>query len=60
MKGMGGAGADKADAGGKPADVKGEKVDNQPFDLAVDVDDSEEIDSEEEEDQVNVDVNVQS
>lgn len=35
-------------------------MDNQPFDLAVDVDDSEEIDSEEEEDQVNVDVNVQA
>lgn len=46
--------------GGKEADVKGQKVDNQPFDLAVDVDDSEEIDSEEEEDQVNVDVNVQA
>jgi hypothetical protein len=37
--------------------VKGEKVDNQPFDLAVDVNDSEEIDSDEEDDEVNVDVN---
>ena len=45
----------------KPAaDVKGDKVDDQPFDLAVDVNDSEEIDSDEEEDEVNVDVNVQS
>ena len=59
MKGnMGGAAADKADAGGKGDDEQ--KVENQPFDLAVDVDDSEEIDSDEEEDQVNVDVNVQS
>ena len=40
----------------KPADVKGDKVEDQPFDLAVDVNDSEEIDSEEEEDEVNVDM----
>ena len=46
--------------GQKPADVKGNKVEDQPFDLAVDVNDSEEIDSDEEEDEVNVDVNVQS
>jgi len=55
-------GAGKKDApaaGGKPAEVKGQKVENQPFDLAVDVDDSEEIDSDEEDDHVNVDVNVQ-
>ncbi len=39
--------------------VKGEKVENQPFDLAVDVNDSEEIESDEEDDEVNVDVNVQ-
>lgn len=39
------------------ADVKGDKVEDQPFDLAVDVNDSEEIDSEEEEDEVNVDMN---
>ena len=38
-------------------DVKGQKVANQPFDLAVDVNDSEEIDSDEEEDEVNVEVN---
>lgn len=44
----------------KAADVKGNKVEDQPFDLAVDVNDSEEIDSDEEEDEVNVDVNVQS
>ena len=40
------------------ANVKGQKVENQPFDLAVDVNDSEEIESDEEEDEVNVDVNV--
>jgi hypothetical protein len=34
--------------------VKGEKVENQPFDLAVEVNDSEEIDSEEEDDEVHV------
>ena len=49
-----------AGADGKPADVQGAKVENQPFDLAVDVNDSEEIDSDEEEDEVNVDVNVPS
>lgn len=38
--------------------MKGEKVEDQPFDLAVDVNDSEEIDSEEEEDEVNVDMNA--
>ena len=45
-------------SGAKPkaADVKGDKVEDQPFDLAVDVNDSEEIDSEEEEDEVNVDM----
>lgn len=37
---------------------KGQKVENQPFDVAVDVDDSEEIESDEEDDEVNVDVNV--
>ena len=47
-------------AAGKPAEVKGAKVEDQPFDLAVDVNDSEEIDSDEEEDEVNVDVNVQA
>ena len=36
-------------------DVKGQKVENQPFDLAVDVNDSEEIESEEEEDRMNMD-----
>lgn len=43
----------------KPPEVKGQKVENQPFDLAVEVNDSEEIESDEEEDEVNVDVNVQ-
>lgn len=38
--------------------MKGQKVENQPFDLAVDVNDSEEIESDEEEDEVNVDVNL--
>ena len=33
--------------------VKGEKLDNQPYDLAVDVNDSEEIESDEEDDEVN-------
>lgn len=33
-------------------DVKGEKLENQPYDLAVDVNDSEEIESDEEEDEV--------
>ena len=35
-------------------EVKGEKLDNQPYDLAVDVNDSEEIESDEEEDEVNM------
>ena len=47
----------EAAGGGAPPDVKGQKVANQPFDLAVDVNDSEEIDSDEEEDEVNVEVN---
>ena len=38
--------------------VKGQKVENQPFDLAVDVNDSEEIESDEEEDRMNVDMEV--
>ena len=40
--------------GPPPKDVKGQKVENQPFDLAVEVNDSEEIDSDEEEDEVHV------
>lgn len=47
----------KGKPGGSPAgkgDVKGQKVENQPFDLAVEVNDSEEIDSDEEEDEVHV------
>lgn len=35
--------------------MKGQLVDNQHHDLAVDVNDSEEIDSEEEEDEVQMD-----
>ena len=43
-------------AGGQPrVDLKGAQgVDNQPYDLAVDVNDSEEIESDEEADEVNV------
>ena len=52
------ASAAGAGSGGKAADVKGNKVEDQPFDLAVDVNDSEEIDSDEEEDEVNVDVDA--
>lgn len=40
----------KGESGGK---VDGQKLDNQPYDLAVDVNDSEEIESDEEEDEVN-------
>jgi len=50
--------ASKVPIGGKQPEVKGQKVENQPFDLAVEVNDSEEIESDEEEDEVNVDVNV--
>jgi hypothetical protein len=35
-------------------EVKGEKLENQPYDLAVDVNDSEEIESDEEDDEVNM------
>lgn len=37
-----------------PKEVKGEKLENQPYDLAVDVNDSEEIESDEEDDEVNM------
>ena len=50
MKGNAAAAAGEGGKAGENAEVKGTKVDNQPFDLAVDVDDSEEIDSDEEED----------
>jgi hypothetical protein len=44
-----------AKAGGMPPkEVKGEKLENQPYDLAVDVNDSEEIESDEEDDEVNM------
>ena len=55
---MSGKGNEKGDGAKQVSEIKGTKVENQPFDLAVDVDDSEEIDSDEEDDQVNVDVNV--
>ena len=45
---------------GKQADVKGNKVEDQPFDLAFDVNDSKKIDSDEEEDKVNVDLEAQA
>ena len=39
----------------KPGEnVKGEQIDNQPFDLAVEVNDSEELESDEEDDEVNM------
>lgn len=38
----------------KEKEVKGKELENQPYDLAVDVNDSEEIESEEEDDEVNV------
>lgn len=41
---------------GKPEDIKGQKIDNQPFDLAVDVNDSEEIESEDDDAGMNVDM----
>ena len=49
----------KKGSGSKPApgqqkEVKGEKLENQPYDLAVDVNDSEEIESDEEDDEVNM------
>merc|ERR1719446_1873436 len=52
--------AGKKESGSKPPggaqqkEVKGEKLENQPYDLAVDVNDSEEIESEEEDDEVNM------
>ena len=36
--------------------VKGQEVQNQPFDLAVDVNDSEEVESDEEDDEVNMEL----
>jgi len=41
-------------------DVKGQQVENQPFDLAVEVNDSEEIESDEDEDEVNMEGQVPS
>ncbi len=46
--------AAKPSAAPAQKEIKGEKLDNQPYDLAVDVNDSEEIDSEEEDDEVNM------
>ena len=42
----------KPEGSGQKANVKGEKLENQPYDLAVSVNDSEEIESDEEEDEV--------
>jgi len=53
------SGANVPKPGGKPEDIKGQKIDNQPFDLAVDVNDSEEIESEEDDGNMNVDMQVQ-
>ena len=45
----------KKGSGAKPKEqVKGDKLENQPYDLAVDVNDSEEIESDEEDDEVNM------
>lgn len=48
----------KKGSGSKPGvkgeQVKGDKLENQPYDLAVDVNDSEEIESDEEDDEVNM------
>lgn len=44
----------KGPSPGKKGDVKGQAVENQPFDLAVEVNDSEEIDSDEQDDEVHV------
>jgi len=41
----------KKDSGAKKPEVKGEKLENQPYDLAVDVNDSEEIESDDDEDE---------
>lgn len=49
------AGSKKENSGIKPGmakEVKGEKLENQPYDLAVDVNDSEEIESDEDDDEV--------
>ena len=47
----GSPGKGKSGSGNK--EIKGEKLENQPYDLAVDVNDSEEIESDEEDDVVN-------
>lgn len=39
--------------------MRAKEVENQPYDLAVDVNDSEEVDSEEDVDDVNVQQNLQ-
>jgi hypothetical protein len=44
---------DEVKAAGSGGKVDGQKLDNQPYDLAVDVNDSEEIESDEEDDEVN-------
>lgn len=47
-----GAIKDKQQAAQPAKEVKGEKLENQPYDLAVDVNDSEEIESDEDDDEV--------
>lgn len=42
----------KKSSPGKQGDIKGQHVENQPYDIAVEVNDSEEIDSDEEADEV--------
>lgn len=49
----GSGGKGKGGSGQAQKEIKGEKLDNQPYDLAVDVNDSEEVESDEEDDVVN-------
>lgn len=53
MRATGKEGSEGKAAAGSGGKVDGQKLDNQPYDLAVDVNDSEEIESDEEDDEVN-------
>ena len=43
---------DGSDQKGQAKEIQGEKLKDQPYDLAVDVNDSEEIESDEDDDEV--------
>ena len=43
---------DGSDSKAAPKEIQGEKLKDQPYDLAVDVNDSEEIESDEDDDEV--------